>query len=85
LFPESRDVAAHDRPHEFELDSEILVDDDVPKRDDLRPRDLGVGVAQRERQTPASLAQQRQPVQYRTLNQNVAEKSLPAALAKLRD
>ena len=82
MLSQSRDVLGDDRPHEFKIEAEIFMDHDVAKRGDLRPRDLRVGFAKRGRQPSAGLTQQRQAVQYRALNQNVAQERFPTPLGK---
>src|ERR1039457_442079 len=82
MLSQSRDVLGDDRPHEFKIEAEIFMDHDVAKRGDLRPRDLRVGFAKRGRQPSAGLTQQRQAVQYRALNQNVAQERFPPPLGK---
>src|ERR1039458_4452190 len=77
-----REVLGNDPPHELKIDPEILMDHDVAEGNDLGPRNLGVSFAKRGRQAPASFTQQRQAMQYCALNQEVAEKRVPALLAK---
>src|SRR5258708_26538707 len=45
LCAENLDTLSYDRPDEFEIDPEVLVDNIVPERDDLSPRNLGVRLA----------------------------------------
>ena len=42
MCAENDDVLSNDRPYEFEIQAEVLVDYDVAERDDLRPRNFGV-------------------------------------------
>src|ERR1035441_367257 len=69
-------------PHEFKIDPEVLVDDHIAERDYLLPGDLRVSFAQFGGYAPAGLAKQRQPVQYRALNDQVVEEGVPPAHGK---
>ena len=47
----------HDFPYQLQIDSEVLVDDHIPKTDYLRPGDFRVRSAQLRGHTPAGFAQ----------------------------
>ena len=75
----------HDRPYEFKIDPEVLVDDNIAERDDLPPENFRVSLTQFRGYTPASFAQQRHSVQDRALNDQVVEESFPSLFGETGD
>ena len=59
------------RPNKFKIDAEVLVDNNIPERDDLGPRNVGVRLAHFRGNRATGFAEQCQPVQDRALNQGV--------------
>jgi hypothetical protein len=76
-------VLRNDHPDEFQVNSEVLMDDYVAKGDDLRPWDFGVRVAKLGSHSVESLAKQSQAVQDCALDQEIAEEGFPSAPGKL--
>jgi hypothetical protein len=78
-------VFSNDCPNEAEVDSKILVDDDVSKCDDLSPGNFAVGLTQLDGYRSARLAKQGQAVQDGALNQDIAKENVMAGFRKPAD
>ena len=83
LRTQSRDMFRDDLPDEFQIDSEVLVDNHIPETDYLLPGDFRVRGAQLRGHAPAGLAKQRQTVQHGALDDQVVEEGVPPRAEKL--
>src|SRR5260370_31449724 len=73
------------RPNKFKIDAEVLVDNNIPERDDLGPRNVGVRLAHFRGNRATGFAEQRQTVQDRALDQIIVNERFPALFGKFRD
>ena len=65
-------------PRKFKIDSEVLVDYNISKRDNLSPWNLRVSLTQIRRHTSAGFTEQCQAVQNCALNEQVVEEGFAA-------
>src|SRR5260370_6386872 len=73
------------RPNKFKIDAEVLVDNNIPERNDLGPRNVGVRLAHFRGNRATGFAEQRQTVQDRALDQIIVNERFPALFGKFRD
>ena len=84
--PKLEKVLDRNCPHKLDIETEVFVNDDIPERDDLLPRDLRVSISQLAGNAASTgLAEQCQTVQNCALHHQVLEKSFPTAHGKIGD